>query len=79
MKNKTRQAPNAIKINQEVLDNPKTIANKLNEYFCNIAKTLQQKLPQPNNNQQFKNYLQHPIPGSIYLSPPTPPEILNAI
>jgi len=50
MKNKTRQAPNAIKIKQEVIDNPKTIANKLNEYFCNIAKTLQQKLPQPNNN-----------------------------
>jgi len=79
MKNKTRQAPNTIKINQEVIDNPKTIANKLNEYFCNIAKTLQQKLPQPNNNQQFKNYLQHPIPESIYLNPPTPTEILNTI
>jgi len=33
---KTRQAPNSLKINQEVIDNPQKIVNEMNTYFCNI-------------------------------------------
>lgn len=61
--------------------NPNELASKtklFNEFFCSIGKNLADKLPS-STNPPFENYLTNRISESIFLSPPSAAEIVNAL
>ena len=56
-------------------DNPEAMANKFNDYFVNIAKSLADKIP--NSPNSFTTYLKPPLLQSFGLNLTSPEEILN--
>src|SRR5688572_30420315 len=56
-------------------DNPEVMANKFNDYFANIAKSLADKIPDSSNS--FTTFMKPPLPQSFGLNLTSPEEILN--
>jgi len=54
------------------------ISDEFNKYFCNIAKTLIEKL-NIKANTSFADYLKSRVAESIYLTPPHVREIVSLI
>ncbi len=67
----------SIKVNGNIIKDPKQVANKFTDYFTNVAKSLVDKLGTSNSN--FKDYLKDPIAESIMLFPVTEVEVLDQI
>jgi len=56
-------------------DNPEVMANKFNDYFANIAKSLADKIPDSSNS--FTTFMKPPLQQSFGLNLTSPEEILN--
>ena len=56
-------------------DNSEVMANKFNDYFANIAKSLADKIPDSSNS--FTTFMKPPLPQSFGLNLTSPEEILN--
>ena len=59
----------------EIITNQKIVTNKC--IFANVGPNLSKQIPE--TNKLFTDYLQHQIPGSMYLTPITPTEVQNKI
>ena len=79
-KNKSKTMISKISLdNGRVVENPKDIANALNEYFVAVGPNLADKLPP--SNIHFDSYLRNEDSptGSFYLNPTNSTEILELI
>ena len=63
--------------NNETITDPNKIAETFNKFFSKIGENLARNFP--NNNTDFKNYLNEPITHSIFLFPTTEVEISKII
>ena len=64
--------------NNEVITDPKTIADGFNNYFVNIGQTLASKIP--DNNVSHRQFLSDIIkPSSLFLKPTNETEIKPVI
>ena len=71
--------PNSIrKNNTTTIDNPTTITNEFNDYFCSIGSNLASKALGKTKKKPYE-FLIKKISTSIYLEPPSLNEILNQI
>ena len=59
-------------------NDPKTVVNSFNTFFCNIGKKLADKIL-GNESCTFLNYLSNRVSQSICLKPPELNEIINSI
>ena len=59
-------------------DDPKTVANNLNNYFSEIGQKLSDSI-KSNNEENFRNYLKNRTSDSICLIPPSAIKIFNTI
>lgn len=57
-----------------IIDDPKEIANKFNDYFTNIGHSLANKIKQ-NDNNSFDKYLSGSYQSSLFLNPITEHEL----
>ena len=64
--------------NNEIINDPKQIAEALNNHFAGIGLALKEALPKRHSNA-FRKYLPPLIPNSIFLQPCTPTEVKNII
>ena len=62
--------PNSIKINDTTTDNPTTISNEFNNYFCSIGSKLTNNILGKTKKKPYK-FLNKKISSSIYLKPPS--------
>ena len=69
----------SLNVNNQEIDDPYTISEAFNEFFCSVADKIQQTLTNPVSEFYYKTYLISPVLPSIYLDPPTPHEIYNII
>ena len=68
----------ALKVNDHITDDPNTIANQFNNYFCTIGSNLADTI----NSETTKkptDFFKKKISDSIYLDPPSTNEVLNQI
>ena len=75
--NKSSSTPTSLIIENELLSDPKEVANEFNKYFSNIADSLQSQIH--TQGQNFQHYLKDPNESTIFLKPATNLEILNTI
>ena len=61
------------------MDDPYTVTEAFNEFFCSVANKVQQTLTKPVIEFHYKTYLTTPVLSIIYLDLPTPHEIYNII
>ena len=71
--NKQKLSDIFLNINGNLFTDQKTVVEKMNKYFVNVAENLAQKIPKPNT--KFQDYLKNPNQHSIYLSEVLPHEI----
>ena len=69
----------SLNVNNQEIDDPYTISEAFNEFFCSVADKIQQTLTNPVSEFYYKTYLISPVLPSIYLDPPTPHGIYNII
>ena len=62
-----------LNVNGNMLTNQKVVADKLNDFFINVADNLAKKIPKPNS--KFQDYLKNPNEHSLYLSETTFDEV----
>ena len=55
------------------------MANIFNDYFCNVGKTLAEKIPDCSSVNKVKSYLRKRVSSCLFLSPTTPTEIFHQI
>ena len=63
--------------NGKILTNQKSVANKFNDYFINVADNLSKKIDKPST--KFQDYLKNPNEHSFYLSETTQHEVEDLI
>ena len=66
-----------IKCGNQVVNNPLDIANTLNSHFSMIGDNLARNVP--NTNKHFSEFLDQPIPNSIFFAPTTKYEIMDVV
>ena len=66
-----------LNIDGKLVTDQKTVVNKMNNYFINVADNLAQKIPKPNT--EYQDFLKNPNEHSIYLSEVTSYEISKII
>ena len=74
----TLEPPLALKVNDHIVDDPNTIANQFNNYFCTIGSNLADTI----NSETTKkptDFLKKKILDSIFLDPLSTNETLNQI
>ena len=78
-KNQTQTTIDAIKVDNILRHNPKTITNELGRYFANVGKAYASKVP--HSSTTTKEYLEKipTNPKSLFFSPVSPTEIENII
>ena len=74
----TRELPLALKVNDNVTDDPNTIANQFNNYFSTIGSNLADTI-NSETTKKPKDFLKKKILDSIYLNSPSTNEVLNQI
>ena len=60
-----------------LITDPKSVANRFNDYFINIADKLSSKIV--NKNTRFQDYLKNPNKSKLLLNETTPDEIIKII
>ena len=68
---------NSLKINDKIINDSKTIANKFNDIFGSITNTINMKTPK--SKISYKQYLRHATTNSLELNPMTEEEIGKVI
>ena len=68
---------NQFLVNGVLTENPKTIADKFNDFFTNIGPTLASKIPK--SNISFSNFMKDENAQSLFLQPVTDREISKII
>ena len=68
----------SLNLNDVLTDDPKTVANNLNNYFSEIGQKLSNSI-NSNNKEDFRKYLKNRISDSICLTSPSAIEIFNTI
>ena len=66
-----------MNVNGNLLTSQKDVADKLNDFFINVADNLAKKIPKPNT--QYQDYLKNPNEHSLYLSETTIDEVSKII
>ena len=81
LKRNVKKATISRLIDQEgnVASNSRDIAEKFNEYFCNIANDLKNNIGSYARDRSYKAFLNDPVPLSIFLRPADHSEIMNII
>ena len=81
LKRNVKKASISKLIDQEgnVASNSRDIAEKFNEYFCNIANDLKNNIGSYARDRSYKAFLNDPVPLSIFLRPADHSEIVNII
>ena len=69
--------PNSHMVNDDLISDPKEIANTFNNYFFSIAKDLQGKIY--HNGQDFTKYLTNRNKHNFFITPTDKHEIINLI
>ena len=77
IKSKETIGPAALRIDEEISNDPSKVANEFNSYYANVAKDLQSKIHTV--NQDFNTYLTDNHEKSFFLSPTNPYEVLDII
>lgn len=67
----------SLLVQNQLISDPKQVANEFNNYFSKIAENLQSKIH--SEGQDFRNYLNNPNENTIFLEPTTSLEVLNTI
>ena len=70
-------SPISISTGDTVTTNQDTIADCFNDFFTSIADNIRNEIPQPHQN--FRNFLKHQNPNSIFISQVTPEEVIKVI
>ena len=63
--------------NNQIINNPKLIAEQLNKHFSNIAKAIEAEIPPSKNT--FQDYLKNPLQNTLFLTPTTKKEVMQQI
>ena len=66
-----------LNIDGKLVTDQKTVVNKMNNYFINVADNLAQKIPK--HNTKYQDFLKNPNEHSIYLTEATSYEISKII
>ena len=74
----TLEPPLALKVNNHITDDPNTIANQFNNYFCTIGSNLADTINSETTKKPTDS-LKKKILDSIYLDPPSTNKVLNQI
>ena len=74
---KSNSSPDTISVNDEVIKDPKTVANSFNSYFSSIASKLQAKIHPPKEN--FSKYLKNRVNNDFLLNPTNYNEVMSII
>jgi len=77
-KNKRTNIINKILVNNYYVEDPKTISNHFNQYFCSVGLNLQNQF-KLNDGSEFRSYLNSPIKDSMFCCAVSKDEILNII
>ena len=72
-KNKQKVSDIFLNISGKLFTDQKTVVDKMNNYFINVAENLAQKIPKPNS--KYQDYLSNPNEHSIFLAEVVPHEI----
>ena len=75
VKNRSNFSPSHIVLNGISYTDPKSIANRFNEFFSTIGNKTQDKVY--SNHVDFHSYLTNPSADSIFLTPTSPIEVQN--
>lgn len=71
------EIPDSFKENEEIISQPKEIANKFNEYFVNVGPNLADKIPEQMIN--YNTYLTKRYKNSLFLDAITEQEVETEI
>ena len=74
---KQKQIINGIANDNNIIGNPKDIAEHLNTQFGNMAKTIETEIPP--SKQTFKDYLKNPTKNTLSINPLTKEKIQQEI
>ena len=78
-KSKSKQNPiEKLLINDNQITDQKTITSEFNKYFCNVGENLASKI-RDTGTDNFKKYLNHPSPQSMFVENITTNEIIIEI
>ena len=72
-KNKQKVSDIFLNISGKLFTDQKTVVDKMNNYFINVAENLALKIPKPNS--KYQDYLNNPNEHSIFLAEVVPHEI----
>ena len=69
---KKSSAPEMLQHNDLHITDPTSMVNIFNDYFCNVGKTLAEKIPDCSSVNKFKSYLYKRVSFCLFLSPQPP-------
>ncbi len=72
-KKTTRKLPHELKVNNQMIFNPKLIANRFCDYFTNVGPNLAKTIPKASST--FQSYLDGNFINSLFFEPITEQEI----
>lgn len=76
--NKSSSIPTDLTVDGTKIDNPLTISECFNNFFCNIGENLAKNF-QKYDKTNFKKFLRNRNPASLYLEPARVNEVINLI
>ena len=77
IKNKSKNYQSSLLVDNNLITDPKKVADSFNDYFSSIADNLQKKIR--NHGKHFTEYLKDPNPHTFFLRPTTKTEVINTI
>ncbi len=72
IKKTKKQSLSSIKVNNEIISDPKLMANQFNDFFRNVGPNLAKNIP--NSNKSFQDFLSNPIQETFIAENCTPDE-----
>ena len=76
---KKSSAPEMLQHNDLNTTDSTSMANIFNDYFCDVGKTLAEKILDCSSVNKFNSYLHERVSSCLFLSPTTPTEIFHQI
>ena len=75
----SREAPSSVRLNNMTTsEDPTTVANKFNNFFCTVGQNLAEKIEQVPNKRP-EDFFDENVISSCYLDPPTLTEVFDRI
>ena len=72
----SREAPSSVRLNNMTSEDPTTVANKFNNFFCTVGQNLAEKIEQIPNKKP-EDFFDKKVISSCYLDPPTLTEVFD--